>query len=1405
MDGVFRGTCMKIVKTAGCLTFCSVLSLVADASGVPNTWYVNAANYGQAGLDGLTPATAFGSLQEANDSDSVAAGDVIKVMPGDYNQGPGSTHAENARLSRLVVTKPLVFESTGGKDVTHVVGVLSSTDVKYGADGMRCVYVASTAAGTRFHGITFRDGSTDGGSGGGNGTDTGEGGGICVYGAPSIDKNAAIFSNAYIVDCVVSNCFGNWNGGIRGGTAIRTLIKDCGGKSWGESAISAALWNCVIDGNINSYGNSERPAVGHRSLVVNCTFHGCDGSGTRGNTYVYNCVFTARQGMYDVNRDYGGQYYPVGQDANNYGMDECKFALFAPAVGDYRLLAGTVCENGGKTSYLTDIMNLPDWVEMKDFNGNPIDVTKETCDAGAVQGAVAAGCGRLVFAAGTTVDGYYNRVPSYAHGEKFPFFRRVKPSNRDFFRYKTVGFYRGTPYRYAMYDGTVGVCHPPFASDAAELTEETVTQRYWVDGGYDGADSDGSETKPYVTIQDAMDAVASCGAEGRYLVTVAPGDYEDGGMVFSNVATRVVIPDRHVLVKSSGGAAVTRIKGKAATVQVSAAFPGCGSDAARCVGLVHAPSDCSPAIQGFTLADGHTDLVPNSENKLADEPRHTGGGIFTLRPDHSSFQVLDCVFTNCVGVRSGASGSAFHSRCSFYGCIAYGGVFRLSYLSGCYVDPSCEIGTGGGYSMSGGAVLGTRVRSVHCTVPKAGNGWVSDGSTEVPNAWKYSDAFVDGAAHNNHIYWGSVFGSFPEAISAIGQAVSEMRFTAPEDNDWRIWTGSPALTAGVLPRLGTAEHGLWASNYAAYASTDLHGEGILVTDGVPAPGCFQVPVKGVYIAEETDGITLSGGQAGGNELTDGFSLTLSESGTGRRPCIGVTLNGVTNLFEQSESVTIGASEVNAAGGYIHAAPVYVPHWYVDDINGSDSNSGFRPGKAKRTLAAAMRVDGLAAGDTVHAAPGTYGDETADGVMDSSPGDADNNHKCRVSVPAGVILVADQGAGKTVIAGEADGSESSVSEMGPGAVRCVKLNATASAAARLKGFTLAGGRSNSNVVGAGQTIWGGGVLGDNAYREACVVEDCIISNNVAHQGGGAVFVTALRCRFFDNRAKGGGGAGYYVGYHECLIDRSRSGETSAQAACWCYYDMIGCTIGADNMNFYETTGNNAVHAEANANALFFGNLVLGTCNNGTMTVPASNCVFAAGSGNLTVDRESCFYASEAVPVEVDENLRPVIGRNVAVDAALSELLNGSESVFDVTGVPRVMNGARDIGALEADWRPRYTADITSTKRFAVTDVTPNVVESAQGTVVVNPSQSLKAEWTGSEGDRMRRSVSFRVTGGALTVSLNGEDFVFASSDQVQTFTFANALALNELVFTCDGSAIAEMISASRSMGTVLSIR
>jgi hypothetical protein len=1041
---------------------------------------------------------------------------------------------------------------------------------------------------------------------------------------------------------------------------------------------------------------------------------------------------------------------------------------------------------------------------MKDYNGAMIDTTKETCNPGAVQETVIAGCGRIDFVAGTTVDGYRNRVPSYAYGEGFPCFRTVAPSNPEFFRYKIEGFNHSTPYRYLMYDGTMHICHPPFPENSFALKEENVTRRYWVDADYAAADSDGTESKPFGTIMAAMEKVASGSKTDNVVVTVAPGDYNVGGVMFSNVMTRVVIPDRNVLLKSSGGASVTRIVGKAASAgnEVSASYPGCGSDAMRCVGVEYASMACSPAIQGFTLTGGRSDCVPNSENKLADEPRHTGGGIFTLRSNHDSFQSLDCVVTNCVAIRSGASCCTLHTRCSFYDCQSYGGVLRMNYITGCYVDPSCIIGgKDASHSMSQGAVIGLQTRSVHCTAPMSETGWLNTSTaSEINRTWKYSNAFKNGCAYNNHYYWGSVFEKFDPNVIAWGQAVAEMRFAAPECNDWRLWNASPAITAGELPEFGTAEYGLWASNYAAYASSDLNGERIRISDSIPMPGCFQKPVKGVYVANDIEGVTVSGGNVGGNELTDGLSLTLAESGEGMRPCVGVVVNGITNLFESSASLTFTADKVNAAGGDVYVAGAYAPHWYVNEKTGSDQNSGFRPGQAKRTLAGIMGVAGMRSGDTVHAAPGTYREREM--AVDSRK----TGNLCRVVVPAGVTLVGDEGAEKTIIVGAADETADAVEGFGAKAVRCVKLNATATDAAKLKGFTLTFGHSSTNGASDG-AAWGGGVIGaDSPYRRACYVEDCIITNNAAYQGAGVMFVNAVRCRITGNRAAGGGGAGYYASYYGCLVDGNRQGSSSGQAACWCYYDIIGCTLGADNKNYDESLSNYAVHVAADgANSRFFGNLVLGTCSSGAMSIPASNCVFAAGSGSLTVDKDSCFYKSVTVPVEVDGELRPVIGANVAVDAAIPELLAEANGDFDLTGMRRVMNGRRDIGALEADWRDIYTTDIARTRRFTVVDVSSNVVESASGTVTVNPGQWMAAQWAGTEGRQMRRQVSFRVVSGILTVTVNGEQFEFDASESVQTLTFVNSLAMNELMFACSDNALAEVLSASRIMGTVVSIR
>ena len=89
-----------------------VVLLVSSALFFPSasaaTWYAKAANYGQSGLDGRSEATAWGTLQDAHDNAS--AGDTIRVLPGDYDQGTQT--ASDGVPSRLVVSKKLAFEST---------------------------------------------------------------------------------------------------------------------------------------------------------------------------------------------------------------------------------------------------------------------------------------------------------------------------------------------------------------------------------------------------------------------------------------------------------------------------------------------------------------------------------------------------------------------------------------------------------------------------------------------------------------------------------------------------------------------------------------------------------------------------------------------------------------------------------------------------------------------------------------------------------------------------------------------------------------------------------------------------------------------------------------------------------------------------------------------------------------------------------------------------------------------------------------------------------------------------------------------------------------------------------------------------------------------------------------------
>ena len=182
--------------------------------------------------------------------------------------------------------------------------------------------------------------------------------------------------------------------------------------------------------------------------------------------------------------------------------------------------------------------------------------------------------------------------------------------------------------------------------------------------------------------------------------------------------------------------------------------------------------------------------------------------------------------------------------------------------------------------------------------------------------------------------------------------------------------------------------------------------------------------------------------------------------------------------------------------------------------------------------------------------------------------------------------------------------------------------------------------------------------------------------------------------------------------------------------------------------------------------------------------------AAGTGCM---------ATNSADLAVDGDGRPVIGSNVAIDKGDMSLFSRTLHT-DLSGGRRVYNGAIDIGALEADWRGVYAADIGGNK-MNVAAATSNVVETSAHAVRINPGQSIEATWAGRPGRTTRFELPLRVTGtGTLTVTVNGEARTYTAADGDCILRFASALAGNDVKAAYDGTdGYGELLSGSRRVG------
>ena len=1348
--------------------FCGAM-LFGFAVHAADTWFVKAANFGKEGLDGRTEETAWGTLQDAHDN--AAAGDTIKVLEGVYDKGQ---KYESHHTNRLVVTKKLFFKAVGSRDSTHIVGKIATVKVDgtpstngIGSDGMRCVCITADGYGSQFSGFTFRDGaSSDSGSDPMEGGTTASGGGaINVLGAA---RNYSC-QNVFFVDCVISNSFAVWGGAMRGGTAIRCLIVNNGGSSFGGTCCSAGLWNSVIVGS--DQFSSDRPACGNYCRIVNSTIAATASTGYNRYGECYNTLFTSCKST------------AMQNNYSNLSYNNCTNTLlgvYSPATFDFRPVKGLEADGNGKTSYITEKLPLPEGIEMKDFNGNPIDLAKETCDIGAVQGAVKA-AGAVILPVGTLVDG--KAVPlyktTYARSVDWPRALVIKPTIERFFSFEASGDCCGGPMRrFLQLDGTYHMIPPPFSNQTITLENKIYNHEYWCSPNADASVATGAEDKPFRTVQEAIVAAtnAMLSVSEPAVVNLLPGEYREGGAFGHDHNNRIVIPSgKSFLIRSTAGAEDTIVYGQADDTPKSGdeCYAKCGPKAMRCVS---ATGDAVSALQGITFVDGHSNYASSTDNVESD----CGGGLHL----GSHHQVLDCIVRGCTAVRGGIGYYGRFMRCRFYDSVSYSGVFRYGVLAACYIDGTCREGPKPtGNEFSNVSVVGSLQHAFLCTMPVTYNNARSVYSCLLGKQYIY-----------NIPQYGSVYlASTGVKDNAHGFAVRDPRYVDYDNGDLRVMTGTPAASASAsaLATCSAEEIGLWVSNITAYAQSDVDGNRLKLVDGNLMPGCFHDTVDGVWISADKGSVSVGDAPLGKVVEVDNLPV-VAEMVNGSYPCIGFAVNGVTNRFDDAKDlkITFSAADVAAVGGGIFAEAIYTKDWYADP-NGDDANCGFTPRSAKKTLAAAMAM--TRDGDTVHAAEGRY--EDGYGSLKQVSEDPDS----RIFIPTGRSLVADGDVGKTFIVGQR-GTDRFTDDIGCGSnsVRCVYM----AAGTLLKGFTLVDGcayPSNGQSGDYGKPFNSGAILG--ARRETCIVQDCVISNCAAYNSAAGREVSFVNCLITGNKAKRGITSECY--HFSCVID----GNYANVATLHLHTRVVDTTIGP---NAFKLNGSDGVALgfKSTDSARIVNSLILGKCNTGELKNTVSNCVFAAGMGttvSITNNSWNCRFAN-ADELQVDENLRPIAGRNVACDIADAEVGDGlDKKLMDIymSLRSRANNGNRlDAGALEADWRGRYAEDVGG-YRFSVSAADNSVEESRNRTVLVPDGATLSGGWNNGSGRSRTYLVRFKVPeSGALSIDVDGSVETF--SEGIHEYRFVSSMTDVPVRFASMGGT-SEIMCGGWIRGTIMVIR